>query len=103
MNILDNACYAIKETGKIYIRLKKAEKGVIIEFEDTGSGIEKEKISKIFEPFFTTKPVGEGTGMGMSISYKVIKSHGGDIKVESEVGKGTIFKIELPLKLKRKE
>lgn len=101
MNILDNACYAIKESGKIYIRLKKSEKSVIIEFEDTGSGMTKEQLEKIFEPFYTTKPVGEGSGLGMSISYKVIQNHNGTIEVNSEIGKGTIFKIQLPIKMKK--
>jgi signal transduction histidine kinase len=99
MNILDNACYAIKETGTINIRIKKAEKDVIIEFEDSGSGMNKEQTEKIFEPFYTTKPVGEGSGMGMSISYKVIQNHQGTITIESEVGKGTTFKIRLPIKM----
>lgn len=102
MNILDNACYAIENQGTIYIRLQKTENSVIIEFEDTGCGIPQEQLSKIFEPFYTTKPVGEGTGLGMSISYKVIQRHNGTINVTSEQGKGTIFRIELPLKLTQK-
>lgn len=99
MNILDNSCYAIKDTGTIYIRLQKNENDVIIEFEDTGSGMNKEQQEKIFEPFFTTKPVGEGTGLGMSISYKVIQQHKGSISVESTEGKGTKFRIKLPIKM----
>jgi len=102
MNILDNACYAIKDSGKIFIRLvtdKSVDKGVIIEFEDTGTGMTSEQLAKIFEPFYTTKPVGEGSGLGMSISYKVIQNHNGKISVDSVVGKGTIFKIQLPIKM----
>lgn len=99
MNILDNASYAIKEKGNIYIRLKKTEKDVIIEFEDTGCGMNKEQVEKIFDPFFTTKPVGSGTGLGMSISYKVIQKHNGTIAVESVEGKGTKFKIQIPIKM----
>lgn len=101
MNILDNACYAIKESGKIFIRLQKTEKDVIIEFEDTGCGMKKEQLDKIFDPFYTTKPVGVGTGLGMSISYKVIQKHKGLISVESTEGKGTKFRIQLPLKMER--
>lgn len=101
MNILDNACYAIQEKGTIYIRLQKNENDVIMEFEDTGCGISKDQISRIFDPFFTTKPVGEGTGLGMSISYKVIQQHNGTISVESTEGKGTKFRIQLPIKMKR--
>ncbi len=100
MNILDNACYAIQENGTIYIRLQKEGKDVIIEFEDTGCGMQKEQLEKIFEPFYTTKPVGSGTGLGMSISYKVIQQHHGLIFVDSVVGKGTKFRIQLPIKMK---
>lgn len=101
MNILDNACYAIKEKGTIHIRLQKKDNDAIIEFEDSGCGMSKEQIAKIFDPFFTTKPVGEGTGLGMSISYKVIQKHNGSISVESIEGKGTIFRIKLPIKMAR--
>jgi signal transduction histidine kinase len=98
MNILDNASYAIKEQGDVYIRTRIEEDKLVIEFEDNGSGIKKENIQKIFEPFFTTKPVGQGTGLGMSISYKIIKKHNGNINIESEVGKGTKITITIPIK-----
>ncbi len=102
MNILDNASYAVGENdGKIFIRLYKKEKNVIIEIEDTGCGMSKEQAEKIFDPFFTTKPVGSGTGLGLSISYKVVQRHNGNISVSSEPGKGTKFTIVLPIELKR--
>ena len=101
MNILDNACYSIKTTGIVYIRLQKKENSVIIEFEDTGCGMKKEHIEKIFDPFYTTKPVGEGSGLGMSIGYKVIQNHNGTIDVESVEGKGTKFIIQLPVTMKK--
>lgn len=97
MNIIDNSCYAIKDKGTIHIRLQKEENNVIIEIKDNGCGMTKEQAAKIFEPFYTTKPVGEGTGLGMSISYKVIQNHNGTIAVESEEGKGTKFTIRLPI------
>jgi len=97
MNVLDNAAQAIEGNGNIYIRTKLAEEQVIIEFEDTGPGIDEEVIPKIFDPFFTTKPVGEGTGLGLSICYKIIKSHNGNMEVETEKGKGTKFIIKLPI------
>lgn len=104
MNIIDNAIFAIKDTGDIFIRTKDDGKNVIIEIEDTGMGIAKENIAKVFEPFFTTKNVGEGTGLGMSISYKIIESHAGKIDIDSELGKGTKFTITLPKDgLKEKE
>ena len=98
MNILDNAQDAMKETGTLTINTEKIEDNKVkIEFIDTGSGIPKENLKKVFDPFFTTKPVGKGTGLGMSISYRVIHDHNGTIEVESEVGKGTKFTIILPI------
>lgn len=97
MNILDNAQDAMGESGTLTINTYKSEQNVKIEFIDTGSGIPPENIKKIFDPFFTTKAVGKGTGLGMSISYRVINDHHGTIEVESEVGKGTKFTITLPI------
>ena len=70
---------------------------VEISFADTGVGISAEYLDKIFEPFFTTKMVGEGTGLGLSVSYGLIKNHGGEIKVRSEVNQGTVFTVILPI------
>lgn len=103
MNILDNAQGAIKGTGDIYISAKKDGENIIVSFEDTGCGIAPENINKIFEPFYTTKPVGQGTGLGMSIAYRVIEAHNGKINVASEVGKGTKITITLPINHKIEE
>ncbi len=97
MNILDNAAFAIKEKGDVFIRLNTADEYVLIEIEDNGCGMSADAAKKIFEPFYTTKPVGQGTGLGMSISYKVIKTHSGEIEVISKEGVGTKFKIKLPI------
>lgn len=97
MNILDNAGQAIKESGTVYIRTMVEDNTMVIEFEDTGEGMDEETIPKIFDPFFTTKEVGSGTGLGLSTSYKIVKSHNGVIEVESEKGKGTKFRIKIPL------
>ena len=97
MNILDNAQYAIKGEGTVTISVKREGEKVVIKFSDTGEGIKKEDLRKVFEPFFTTKPVGQGTGLGMSITYRVIKNHNGEISVDSELGKGTTFTIKLPI------
>lgn len=104
MNILDNAFYAIAEKGDVWIRTKHKENNVIIEIEDNGKGMEREVAERIFDPFFTTKPVGQGTGLGMSISYRVIKDHHGDIRIKTKVGEGTKFVITLPIQfIKEKE
>lgn len=100
MNICVNAAHAMSDTGrgKITIRTGCAGENVWIEIADTGSGIPPEVLSKIFDPFFTTKPIGKGTGLGLSLSYGIIKNHNGRLAVKSEVGKGTTFRITLPIK-----
>ena len=96
-NILVNAAQAIEKEGLVKIRSWLEDETIFISIQDNGSGIDKANLEKIFEPFFTTKPVGEGTGLGMSISYEIVKKHGGDILIDSELGKGTTFTISLPL------
>lgn len=97
-NILINAAQAMPEKGTIAIGSDSDSDYVRIRIADTGTGISQENLKNIFTPFFTTKPVGKGTGLGLSISYGIIQQHGGDISVESAVGKGTIFTIKLPIK-----
>lgn len=98
MNLLVNAAHSIEEQGTITIRTgKQGEETVWVEISDTGSGISAENMKKIFDPFFTTKGVGKGTGLGLSLSYGIVKKHGGLIEVESEIGKGTTFRILLPV------
>ena len=106
MNILDNAQDAIEGNGTVTINVKVKpddSSKVQIEFIDTGVGIDKDDFKKVFEPFYTTKTVGKGTGLGMSISYRVINDHNGTIDIESEKGKGTKFIIVLPVEHKSKE
>jgi signal transduction histidine kinase len=73
---------------------------VLIQVIDDGRGIEKRDVTRIFDPFYTTKPTGEGTGLGLSVSYGIIKNHGGHIHVESQPGMGTTFTVELPVPVK---
>jgi two-component system NtrC family sensor kinase len=99
MNVLGNAAQAIDGEGEISITTKSLPGDrVEISIRDTGRGMSKPTLEKIFDPFFTTKSLGSGTGLGLSISYGVIQKHGGEILVSSEVGKGTEFKIILPIK-----
>ncbi|MDD2742858.1 MAG: ATP-binding protein [Rhodocyclaceae bacterium] len=98
MNLLVNAAQAIPQQGKIFVRSGAENGQVWFEVEDTGSGMSAEVKQRIFEPFFTTKPVGKGTGLGLSISYDIIvKKHGGRMTVTSEPGKGSCFRLWLPL------
>ncbi len=98
MNILVNASQAIEGKGDIHIRTSVKDAFAVIEISDTGKGIPGESIKKIFDPGFTTKGAGVGTGLGLSIVYQIIKDHKGDIEVESEAGKGSLFRVLLPVK-----
>ncbi|MCQ8127287.1 bacteriohemerythrin [Methylomonas rivi] len=97
LNLLVNAAQAIEEFGKIYIRTGYEPNWVWFEVEDTGKGIPVAIQSKIFDPFFTTKPVGKGTGLGLSLSYKIIQDHQGKVDLQSAEGKGTKFRVSLPI------
>ncbi len=100
LNLLLNAAHAIPE-GKVEsneIRVKarwEAPERVVVEVSDTGRGIAPEHLERIFEPFFTTKPVGEGTGLGLSVCHGILQAHGGEIHVESEPGRGATFRVSL--------
>jgi two-component system, NtrC family, sensor kinase len=99
MNLIVNAVQAMgPERGTITLSNGVVGERVWVEVADTGSGIAPESLQKIFDPFFTTKPVGQGTGLGLSLSYGIVKKHRGDITVRSEVGVGTTFRVELPLR-----
>jgi signal transduction histidine kinase len=97
LNLLMNACDALGERGTIRIRTRRCGEGVRLEFSDDGPGISPEVCRRIFDPFFTTKPVGAGTGLGLSLSHSIVERHGGRLIVDSEVGVGTTFAIDLPL------
>jgi len=96
-NILVNAAQAIEEQGDIKITTRAHNGDVEVRIKDSGSGISQKNIGKIFDPFFTTKEVGKGTGLGLNLSYNIIKKHHGDIHVESEVEGGTTFIVRLSL------
>jgi signal transduction histidine kinase len=98
LNMLINASQAIDNDGQISIKTSVVDEQIKITFSDTGSGIAPEHLPKLFDPFFTTKEVGKGTGLGLSISHGIVQKHGGEIQVESELGKGTTFTILLPIK-----
>ena len=97
MNLLMNASHAIEKGGVIRIRTYYRDGQIYVTIQDTGTGISPENLQKIFEPFFTTKPVGQGTGLGLYISYGIIERHKGTLSVESLCGKGTTFTIQLPV------
>ncbi|MBX3085737.1 MAG: response regulator [Anaerolineae bacterium] len=95
LNLVVNAMDAMKEGGTLLVTTSEKDEFAVITVQDTGHGIPKDALQKVFDPFFTTKP--SGTGLGLSVSHSIIEGHGGDITVESKVGKGTIFTIKLPL------
>jgi signal transduction histidine kinase len=97
MNLLVNAAQAIPEQGRIDIRTEVLDDKARIVITDNGCGIPPESVTKIFDPFFTTKPVGKGTGLGLHLVYSIVSKHNGTINVESTVGKGTTFFVEIPI------
>ncbi|MBK9959172.1 MAG: GHKL domain-containing protein [Chitinophagaceae bacterium] len=105
LNLITNAFYAVNEKSNqniagyepiVDVSTKKEGKNVLITVKDNGNGIPKSIVDKIFQPFFTTKPTGQGTGLGLSLSYDIVKAHGGEIKVETKENEGTGFLIILP-------
>jgi two-component system NtrC family sensor kinase len=100
LNLIINAADAMDGNGTLTLTTKHIRKKKIIEIkvQDTGHGISKENMSKIFDPFFTTKETGHGVGLGLAISYGIVKEHNGSISVESELEKGTTFTVSFPLK-----
>ena len=103
MNLLVNASQAIAEHGVITIRTRQEGGNACLEISDSGSGIPQQIINRIFDPFFTTKPVGTGTGLGLSITHGIIRKHHGRIEVSSEMGKGSTFRIVLPIRQEKPE
>ena len=98
LNVITNAAQAMKEKGgELSVNTKQQGDDIVIEFIDQGIGMDEETLQKMFDPFFTTKPVGEGTGLGMSIAYKIVQSHNGNISATSEPDKGSTITITLPI------
>jgi signal transduction histidine kinase len=106
VNLINNAFYAVTEKKKqasdgyepmVVVSTKKTGDKVQVSVRDNGNGIPQKVLDKIFQPFFTTKPTGQGTGLGLSLSYDIVKAHGGELKVETKEGEGSEFIIQLPV------
>ena len=97
MNLLVNAGHAIKENGEINIKTRRLDDEIEITISDNGTGIAEENLKKIFDPFFTTKKLGQGTGLGLHLGQNIIRKHNGTIEVESQLGTGTTFNIQIPI------
>ena len=102
LNLITNAFYVVAEKKKeqpegyeptVSVSTKKTGSKVEVKVKDNGNGIPKKILDKIFQPFFTTKPTGQGTGLGLSLSYDIVKAHGGELKVETKEGEGSEFLI----------
>ena len=98
LNLIVNAEHAIRQssTRRLVIRTAREGENVLVEVSDSGAGMSEEILNRVFEPFFTTKPPGEGTGLGLSVSYGIVEAHGGTIAVESTLGRGSTFRVLLP-------
>jgi two-component system, sporulation sensor kinase E len=105
MNLLINACHAIKDGGRVEVSstYSDTERAVYVQVRDTGSGIAGDVIDRIWDPFFTTKEVGKGVGLGLALSYNIVKRHGGEISVKSTVGKGSQFTVRLPVRCEQED
>jgi len=105
LNLITNAFYTVSEKKKqsedkyeptVTLRTKRNDGNVFISIKDNGNGISAKVLEKVFQPFFTTKPTGQGTGLGLSLSYDIVKAHGGEIKIETIEGQFSEFTILLP-------
>jgi len=105
LNLINNAFYAVNEKQKqnisayepaVSVTTRRINDLVLIRIADNGNGIPQKFIDKIFQPFFTTKPTGQGTGLGLSLAYDIVKAHGGEIRVETKEGEGSEFILQLP-------
>ena len=104
LNLINNALYAVDEKKKaagdgyeptVTVSTRKEKDKIEVKVKDNGNGVPPNALDKIFQPFFTTKPTGQGTGLGLSLAYDIVKAHGGDIEVETKEGEGTVFTIIL--------
>lgn len=102
-NLLTNALDAMPQGGCLTIRTRSENGHAIAEFTDTGVGIPPKYLNRVFEPFFTTKHGGKGTGLGLPISYDIVNKFGGNIEVESQLGKGSTFRVSLPVVVSKKK
>lgn len=96
-NLILNAIQAIEDKGRITIETSKEGMNLLIKVTDTGKGMDAEEVEKIFYPFYTTKGTGEGTGLGLTVSYGIVQAHGGEIKVKSKKGEGSCFTVKIPI------
>jgi signal transduction histidine kinase len=97
INLSLNALHAMPNGGKLTIRARKRRDHILVQVKDTGDGISSELGRRVFEPFFTTKEPGQGTGLGLAVSYGIVQKHGGEIDFESTIGEGTAFTVEIPI------
>jgi signal transduction histidine kinase len=103
MNLILNARDAMPRGGRLEISVSADDHAAIVLFRDSGVGIAQENLHKIYDPFFTTKQIGQGTGLGLAVSFGIIQDHGGHIQVESQPGQGTAFYLSLPLASARQQ
>jgi len=99
LNLINNAIDAVEKDGLIEVKTRKKDSQIVVAIKDNGPGVAEEHLKKVFDPFFTTKETGKGIGLGLSVSYNIIKKLGGTIKVESKISEGAVFSVKLPIKI----
>jgi signal transduction histidine kinase len=97
LNLVLNALQAMPDGGELTLHTRQKQEKLVVEVRDTGCGIPEDLRDRIFDPFFTTRRVGEGTGLGLTVSDSIVSSHGGTLEVETAVGEGSVFRIILPV------
>ena len=103
LNLINNAIDAVEKDGLIEIKTRKKDSHIVVAIKDNGPGMDEEHLKKVFDPFFTTKEAGKGIGLGLSVSYNIIKKLGGTIKAESKLSEGAVFSIKIPIKIPDKK
>jgi len=103
LNLINNAIDAVEKDGLIEVKTRKKDSQIVVAIKDNGPGIAEEHLKKVFDPFFTTKETGKGIGLGLSVSYNIIKKLGGTLKVESKISEGAVFSVKLPIKIPGKK
>jgi signal transduction histidine kinase len=97
VNLINNSLYAMEDGGRVLIKARREGPQARLSVKDTGCGIPPENLDRVFQPFFTTKPLHQGTGLGLSVCYGIVRNWGGSIEAQSQVGKGTEIIIRLPI------
>jgi signal transduction histidine kinase len=103
LNLIDNALHAVGDRGKLRVAVAELDGKAVVQIEDDGGGIPPEVQERLFQPFVSTRPAGKGTGLGLAMCHRIVQAHGGEIRVDSRLGEGTLVEVSLPLRRQLEE